>query len=453
MYKKKFIHLIKFISVEPTMWLYMMAYMITSIVEQAFFIQKACSADLGYSELICSNLNRDKNKQIKEKVIVSEFHQWNNIAGHTIPIILAMFIGNWSDRYGRKLPLIIGLIGKFIYSFMIIINSVIPHWSLNMITYTATLPMGLLGGDISIFASCFAYISDVSTTRNRTFRITILDVVYLSAMPTGVAVGSFIFSCFNFAPYTLMFGINSIMVILAIAYSLYKLKWQTSDNQIRISWNSIIFDFFDKNHILETYKTLLKKRQFRGRTYLWIILFCMILYTFQRDEKPISYLYTQLVFNWDVVEFSHFRTFYSGLFVTAMLVTVPIMNKCILLEDSYIVMIGTISHAIGRIAFALAPIWQIFYFGAIIAALGPIAAPALRSIASKIVPVEERGKIFSILSVCDNAVPLASGVMYTQLYQATISTRPNSIFWLTFSTQCGVFFLIMFIKIFLDIKS
>lgn len=96
-----------------------------------------------------------------------------------------MFIGNWSDRYGRKLPLITGLIGKFVYSSMVVINSVMTGWSLNMIIYTATLPMGLLGGDISIFASCFAYISDVSSSKNRTLRVTILDVVYLSAMPTG----------------------------------------------------------------------------------------------------------------------------------------------------------------------------------------------------------------------------------------------------------------------------
>lgn len=58
------------VSVEPTMWLYMMAYMITSIVEQAFFTQKACVVDLGYSEHTCSNLNENMNRLIKEKVQV-----------------------------------------------------------------------------------------------------------------------------------------------------------------------------------------------------------------------------------------------------------------------------------------------------------------------------------------------------------------------------------------------
>lgn len=116
---------------------------------------------------------------------MSSFHQWNNIAGHVVPIILALFFGNWSDRRGRKLPLIIGLLGKFIYSFMVVINSMMDTWDLNTIVYTASLPMGMLGGDVAIFGSCFAYISDISSVQQRTLRITILDVVYLSTMPTG----------------------------------------------------------------------------------------------------------------------------------------------------------------------------------------------------------------------------------------------------------------------------
>lgn len=117
---------------------------------------------------------------------VSNFHLWNNIAGHVVPIILAFFFGNWSDRRGRKIPIIVGLFGKFIYSFMIVINSMMDTWNLNYIVYTASLPMGMLGGDVTIFGSCFAYISDITSVQQRTLRITILDVVFLSSMPTGI---------------------------------------------------------------------------------------------------------------------------------------------------------------------------------------------------------------------------------------------------------------------------
>ncbi|CAD1477687.1 unnamed protein product, partial [Heterotrigona itama] len=414
---RKYSKWIEHISVEPTMWLYMMAYMITSVVEQAFFVYKACRVDHGYSEQICSNLSDNETIKTEVQVTVSSFHQWNNMAGHVVPIILALFFGNWSDRRGRKLPLIIGLLGKFIYSFMIVINSLIDTWNLNTIVYSASLPMGMLGGDVAIFGSCFAYISDISSVKQRTLRITILDVVYLSTMPIGVALGSYLYTNVVKSSYTIMFTINTILLVLAIVYSLIRLKWQTLSQQQSLVGTNLLTDFFDKKHIVATVKTMTKSRPNHGKLHLWLLLIIMMLYTFQRDEKPMSFLYTQLKFNWNVTTFSNFRTFQSTTFVVAMLIGVPIMSKLMGIRDTIIVAIGAISHASGRIIFILAKISELFYVG----------------------------KVFAMLSVCDNAVPLFSGVLYSQLYNATINSAPNSIYWLTFATQISVLFLILII--------
>lgn len=66
----KYFGWIKHISVEPTMWLYMMAFMFTSVVEQDFFRYKACRVDHGHSEEICLKLNDNDNKAIKTEVQV-----------------------------------------------------------------------------------------------------------------------------------------------------------------------------------------------------------------------------------------------------------------------------------------------------------------------------------------------------------------------------------------------
>lgn len=39
------------------MFFYMMAYMITSVVEQTFYVFKACTINHGYSEDICHNIS------------------------------------------------------------------------------------------------------------------------------------------------------------------------------------------------------------------------------------------------------------------------------------------------------------------------------------------------------------------------------------------------------------
>lgn len=56
------------------------------------------------------------------QITVSNFHQWNHIAGNIFTIIIALFIGSWSDKRGRKMPLLIGLSGKLIYVLGLMLN-------------------------------------------------------------------------------------------------------------------------------------------------------------------------------------------------------------------------------------------------------------------------------------------------------------------------------------------
>lgn len=74
-------------------------------------------------------------------------------------------------------------------------------------------------------------------------------------------------------------------------------------------------------------QTLVRKRPMRRRTYLWLFMIIMALYTFQRDEKPMMYLYTQLKFNWDAVIYSNYRTYQSCAYVLMMLLGIPLMSR------------------------------------------------------------------------------------------------------------------------------
>lgn len=116
-------------------------------------------------------------------------------------------------------------------------------------------------------------------------------------------------------------------------------------------------------------------------------------------------------------------------------------------------MIGAMAHATARFFFVFAREGWVLYLGAAVSSLGPIVAPVLRSMTSKIVPLSERGKVFALLSVFDNCVPLFSGVLYTQVYNNTIDTHPGSIFWLTMATQLIVFAFMLFIHVSLRGKS
>lgn len=168
----------------------------------------------------------------------------------------------------------------------------------------------------------------------------------------------------------------------------------------------------------------------------------MFFYTFQRDERSYTYLYTYAKFNWGVNEFSNFKTFQSILHIVMLFIGVTTMSKLFKWTDTTIAMIGAYCFATARIFFALAETPTIFYLGAIVSSVGPVGGPLLRSMTSKVVPASERGKVFAMLSVCDNAVPMVSSVLYTQVYKRTIGQFPF-FFMLTPLTQMILFFLML----------
>jgi len=236
------------------------------------------------------------------------------------------------------------------------------------------------------------------------------------------------------------------LLLISIIYTLVRLKWQTTENQRPLSdigYTNIFSDFFNKQHVQRSIRTLTKTRSDKGRACIWAILIAMGFYTFQRDERPMLYLYAQLKLSWDTSIYSWFRTYQSSAYVLMMLIGIPIMTKCLKWRDTILMRIGACSHALGRLIFIFVPSTLGMYIGATTASLGPIVAPVLRSMTSKVVPSSERGVVFSVLSVFDNAVPFISATLYSQLYNASVDWNyPEAIFWLTITTQVFVLLLI-----------
>lgn len=176
--------------------------------------------------------------------------------------------------------------------------------------------------------------------------------------------------------------------------------------------------------------------------YLWMFMGAMLCYTFQRDERPMAYLYTQYKFKWNTENFSNFKSFQSTTHIVMLMGGIPIMTKVFGWRDTTIAMVGACNFAAARMFFAFAEVPWVFYVGGFISSIGPVVGPILRSMTSKVVSASERGKVFALLSVCDNAVPLISGVLYSQVYNHTLGIFPG-IFFLTAATQSIVFILML----------
>ncbi|XP_054711398.1 uncharacterized protein LOC129220987 [Uloborus diversus] len=102
---------IKDLKLEVVMFLYTFSITMRHVSSTSMILDKVCLVHLGLSPEICSDLAN--NQTLKNKV---EKLTTNYVVGHSLiqlipSTILSAFIGPWSDKYGRKIPIIAGLLG------------------------------------------------------------------------------------------------------------------------------------------------------------------------------------------------------------------------------------------------------------------------------------------------------------------------------------------------------
>jgi PCFT/HCP family folate transporter-like MFS transporter 1/3 len=114
-----------------------------------------------------------------------------------------------------------------------------------------------------------------------------LQVAYLVTIPTGVALGQILYTKTG-ESVAILFATNASLVVVALIYSALRLQWRSAPNMSiteKVPVSRFFCDFFDKNHLIQTIRAVIKKRPGHRRAYLVALLIAMALYTFQRGKN------------------------------------------------------------------------------------------------------------------------------------------------------------------------
>lgn len=89
-----------------------------------------------------------------------------------VPVAMSLFIGPWSDKYGRKPLIISSICGYFLSNFAIAVIAYISMRTLvsPWLYVLAYIPQSFLGGNCAFFTGMFCYVSDTSRLKNRAMR-------------------------------------------------------------------------------------------------------------------------------------------------------------------------------------------------------------------------------------------------------------------------------------------
>lgn len=240
---------------------------------------------------------------------------------------------------------------------------------------------------------------------------------------------------------------SAILNICGILYGTFFInEVQRPENKelMKMAKKDIIFDFFDKKHVADTFRVTFKKgankRRLRIILSMWVM---MIIMGPVHGERELAYLFTRYKFNWAEVQYSLFTAFNMMILVVGNILLLVIFIRKFQINDAIIGAIACVSKISSSIVESFAQtVWQ-FYLGPVVAIFTGGAFIAIRSISSKIVPKNELGKLNSIIYTAETLTTMIYTPSYAKLYSATLTTWPGAFYLLGGILMTPAFFIFM----------
>uniref|UniRef100_A0A0C9QV57 Slc46a1_3 protein n=1 Tax=Fopius arisanus TaxID=64838 RepID=A0A0C9QV57_9HYME len=294
-----------------------------------------------------------------------------------LPAIFSLFLGPWSDRYGRKPILIAAFTGPFIRFVMLSILSV---WNLNPWIYLiASIPRALLGGVCGLMLSIFCYISDITNDGNRAWRLACVENSLAAGLVVGTFLGPFIFQRFG---YTTLFIAATFTSGLTLFNILFLIPESVKRQEPEHKWKNP----FDVSLVKKLFQTATRKRPGLDRSTLWSCILILSLYVIAiSGEINTGFLFANARLGWNVVQYSEVSAICTVLAIAGVSLGMKIFRRIGFSELS-VALVGTISIFSGSMitAFTFKP-WHMYLAGGC-GVFSALLTPPIRSILSKSVP-------------------------------------------------------------------
>ena len=410
--------------IEPVLFIYTLTLFFNIPLEKQLVYRKVCLNN--YNQTFCQSLLHHHhlngtNTTAEENVVQAESAKWEmlcNLARLVPTLFSTLHLGAWSDSVGRKKVIFVAVIGESV-------NAI--GYFLNVWYFSAPLPFLFVGSIVTGFCGNFAaimmgvlsYIGDVTSADTRTTRLVFLDgLAFLASVIASVSGGMILQKLGSFL---YIYALDMCLYILILIYLCFVQESHTPGTQVRFK------DIFCGNKFGK-YSSLFKQEGNRARRLIFGLLvgcFCTLFFcTTGIDNVLVNYLlHSPLTFmpsGIGLVLASESTVKFAG----ALIITLVFVRKLNFRDSSLILMCAL---AVAGYALSLGfsrHNWAIFV--STLWGLGVSSGVATcRSGLSKMVALEDLGKLNSVVCILQNLCLLLSGVVFNNLYQHTVHISPS----------------------------
>ena len=423
-------HVLSVLSVEPIAFLYLFAIFgeYTSVNDLIFFNNCRHYLNLNESENECSiGKNQTEELSAIESQTTQQLIYYNSLLAIT-SIFTSFIAGSFGDSYGRIIPLMVPPILSFIVQIILIITSIgIDSKQTIVLILICAFISGISGGSANFLANCFGFISDITEEKERTRRLVVLEANIFCGAFFGYTITGLIFKNFIHYKYIICFTIYSSIHLFIIFYIWFRLRSFSSNStqnsfDLRIILKNLWIMFTD------VIKTVFRRRQSNKRKLIFLLILNFILVTYGTVVlSTILYVFLRnRPLLWDTSKYAYYNGFKFGATGLA-LCSLPLVQYYCLANicDTSIAIIGVLSRTLGLILISFATNDYIVFSTIALFVFSEYPLPVIRSLLSKLVATDERGKIFAFLTLFYNLCQLSGGILFPIIYKYEINSGKN----------------------------
>ncbi|XP_034241434.1 proton-coupled folate transporter-like isoform X2 [Thrips palmi] len=425
------------ITVEPMLAMYTIPSVLASLATQNLNLEKACRVNLGYDDVVCDALTArmTTNYTLEEaevQKLTASMAGWKTFIQSSLPAVLILFVGSWSDRHGRRKPcMLLPIIGELLTSIGLLVCTYFYYeLPIEAATFAEAVFPAMTGGWFVMFMAVFTYIADVTTEADRTFRIGVVNVFFSIGIPIGMALSGVAHRLIGFYG---VFSLSTCMYVCSFWWGYTQVKEEpkkwSGDGPAPHGVIGFLKDFFDVRYLLETMRTCFKKGENNRRIKVILLMVVVMLVIGPlHGENTVMYLFVRLRFNWDELDFSLFSTYSVISNLVGTMLSVGLFSSLLKYDDSVIGMMSCASKILAGFIYAFATTVSVLLIAPLVDMMNGTSFIAMRAMASKLVPSDELGKVNSLFGACEAMMPVVCGPLYSKVYQLTMQDLPGGFF-------------------------
>lgn len=277
-------------TVEPMLAWYIIGSVVSILATQNLNLEKACRVNLRFGDRVCTALERREtaNYTVEEAAVqqlVASMAIWKTLVQSSVPALLILFLGSWSDRRGRRKPcMLLPITGELATAVgLILCTYFFYELPMEVAGITEAIFPAFTGGWMTMFMAVFSYMGDITSVETRTLRIGIVNLCSSISVPIGTAVSGVLYKKIG---YYGVFSLSASIYVLSFFYGYFKIPEEkkepgpsektTPEDRVKPGLVGFLKDFFDLHHIRETMAVAFKRGDNNRRKRVMLLMIVVI---------------------------------------------------------------------------------------------------------------------------------------------------------------------------------